>query len=63
MDDRMVRAGLCALAAFDTFFLINAAFAVYKGDRALGAYLLTGCRQTILAVLRYPVLIGGLRRP
>ena len=48
-----------ALAALDALLRVNVAFAVDEGDRALGADLLAGGGQTVLAVLRHPVLVGG----
>ena len=57
VDDGVVGTGVCALAALDALSRVNVAFAVDEGDRTLGADLLTGGGQTVLAVLRHPVLI------
>ena len=58
MDNGMVGAGTGALAALDALLRVNVAFAVDEGDRALGADLLAGGGQTVLAVLRHPVLVS-----
>ena len=48
-----------AFAAPDAQLGVNVAFAVDKAYRALGTDLLAGGRQTVLAALRHPVLVGG----
>ena len=58
VDDGVVGAGAGALAALDALFRVNVAFAVDEGDRTLGADLLAGGGQTVLAVLRHPVLVN-----
>ena len=59
MDDGMVGAGLGALAALDALVRVNMALAVDKTDGILGADLLAGGGQTVLAAFRDPVLVGG----
>ena len=58
VDDGVVGAGTGALAALDALLRVNVAFAVDEGDRALGADPLAGSGQTVLAVLRHPVLVS-----
>ena len=59
VDDGVVGAGAGALAALDALFRVNVALAVDEGDCALGTDPLAGSCQTVLAVLRHPVLVGG----
>ena len=50
--------GAGALAALDALFRVNVALAVDEGDCALGTDPLAGSCQTVLAVLRHPVLVS-----
>ena len=59
MDDGVVGAGLGALAALDALAAVNEALAVDEADGIPGADLLAGGSQTVLAVLRNLVLVGG----
>ena len=59
VDDGVVGAGLGTFAALDALTLVNAALAVDEGDGPLGADLLAGGGQAVLAVFRHPVLVGG----
>ena len=59
MNDRVICASIGTLTALDALGLIDVASAVLKVDRTLGAYLLAGTGQAVLAVFRYLILIGG----
>ena len=59
VDNGVVGAGLGALAALDALAAVNEALAVDKADGIPGADLLAGGGQTVLAVLRDLVLVGG----
>ena len=59
VDDGVVGAGAGTLAALDALFRVNVALAVDEGDCALGTDPLAGSCQTVLTVLRHPVLVGG----
>ena len=59
MDDCIIGAGLCAFSTADALIQIDIGTVIAEGDSILGADLLAGSRNAILAIVAHLILVGG----